>query len=121
KSENEQLHKEAREERQRILREAREAYSMLKDEAQVDGKKAVDKIIEDARDAIKIEKQAALREVKVQVASFALDIAEKLMKKNLASDASQKGLVEDYINDLKLNSDHGQYSRCFTICKITLG
>jgi F-type H+-transporting ATPase subunit b len=103
KSDNEKLLKEAREERERILREAREISNKMKDEAQHDAKKTADKIIEDARAAINIEKQAALKDVRIQVAMFSLDIAEKLMKKNLASDKSQKELVESYIKDLKTN------------------
>lgn len=103
KSDNEKLLKEAREERDRILREAREVSNKLKDEAQADAKKSADKIVDDARAAIQVEKEAALKEVKIQVAMFSLQIAEKLMKKNLSSDKEQKNLVESYINELKLN------------------
>ena len=87
----------------KCLREAREAANRMKDEAQADAKKSADKIIEDARAAINIEKQAALKEVKIQVAMFSLEIAEKLMKKNLSNDKAQKDLVEGYIKDLKVN------------------
>jgi F-type H+-transporting ATPase subunit b len=73
------------------------------EEAKGEAKKSADKIIEDAKAAINIEKQAALKEVKIQVANFALEVAGKLMKKNLESDPAQKALVGDYINDLKLN------------------
>lgn len=103
RSDNEKLLKEARTERERILREAREVSNRMKEEAQQDAKKSADKIIEDAKAAINIEKQAALKEIKIQVSMFALDIAEKLMKKNLSSDKSQKELVEGYIKDLKIN------------------
>jgi F-type H+-transporting ATPase subunit b len=103
RSDNERLLKDAREERERILREAREVSNRMKEEAQQDAKKAADKIIEDARAAINIEKQAALKEVRIQVSMFALDVAEKLMKKNLSNDKAQKELVEGYIKDLKIN------------------
>ncbi len=103
KADNEKLLQEAREERERIMRQAREAANRMLEEAQTDAKKTADKIIDDARAAINIEKQAALKEVKVQVAMFSLEIAEKLMKKNLAGDKEQRALVETYINDLKLN------------------
>jgi F-type H+-transporting ATPase subunit b len=103
RSDNEKLLKEAREERDRILREARDVSNRMKDEAQADAKKTADRIIEDAKAAINIEKQAALKEVKIQVAMFSLDIAEKLMKKNLSSDKAQKDLVESYVKDLKTN------------------
>ena len=103
KSDNEKLLKEAREERDRILREAREASNRMKDDAAAEAKKSAEKIIDDARAAINIEKEAALKEVKIQVALFSLQVAEKLMKKNLAGDKEQKELVEGYIKDLKLN------------------
>jgi F-type H+-transporting ATPase subunit b len=103
KSDNEKLLKEAREERDRMLREAREAANRLKEEAQVEAKKAGERIVEDARVAINIEKQAALKDVRTQVAMFSLEIAEKLMKKNLADDKSQKDLVQNYLKDLKIN------------------
>jgi F-type H+-transporting ATPase subunit b len=103
KGENEKLLREAREERERIMREAREASNRMKEEATTEAKKAADKIISDARAAITVEKQAALKEVKVQVAMFSLEIAEKLMKKNLSSDKAQKELVEQYIKDVKVN------------------
>src|SRR5687768_14649900 len=95
KSENEKLLKEAREERDKILKEAREVSNRLKDDAQHEAKKAADKIINDARAAINIEKQAALKEVRIQVALFSLEVAERLMKKNLSDDKSQKELVEN--------------------------
>ncbi|QOI96599.1 MAG: F0F1 ATP synthase subunit B [Flammeovirgaceae bacterium] len=103
KADNEKLLKEAREERDKILKEAREASNRLKEEAQMEAKKSADKIIDDARQAIQIEKQAALKDVKIQVALFSLQIAEKLMKKNLADDKTQKELVESYLKDLKIN------------------
>ena len=103
KADNEKLLRDAREERERIMREAREASNKMREEATMDAKKAADKIITDARAAINIEKQAALKEVKVQVAMFSLQVAEKLMKKNLSTDKAQKELVEEYVNDIKVN------------------
>jgi F-type H+-transporting ATPase subunit b len=103
KSDNEKLLRDARDERDRMLREAREVANRMKDDAQGEAKKAAERIIDDARTAINIEKQAALKDVRIQVAMFSLEIAEKLMKKNLADDKSQKELVESYIKDLKIN------------------
>jgi len=103
KSDNEKLLKEARDERDKMLREAREVSNRLKEEAQADAKKAGDKIIDDARAAIIIEKEAALKEVRIQVAMFSLEVAEKLIKKNLSDDKAQKDLVEGFIKELKLN------------------
>jgi F-type H+-transporting ATPase subunit b len=103
KSDNEKLLKESREERDRILREARDAANRLHDEAQVNAKKNADRIIEDAKAIIHTEKQAAMRDVKAQVAMFSLEISEKLIKKNLSDDKQQKELIDTYMKDLKLN------------------
>lgn len=103
KSDNEKLLREAREERDKILRDAREAANRLHDQAQADAKKNADKIIEDAKAIIQTEKNAALRDVKAQVAMFSLEIAEKLIKNNLKDDKAQKELADTFIKDLKLN------------------
>jgi F-type H+-transporting ATPase subunit b len=103
KSDNEKLLREAREERDKILREAREAANRLHDQAQTDAKKNADKIIEDAKAIIQTEKNAALRDVKTQVAMFSLEIAEKLIKNNLKDDKAQRELADTFIKDLKLN------------------
>ena len=103
KSDNEKLLKEAREERDRILKDAKDAANRLHDEAQVAARKNADRIIEDAKAVIHTEKQAALRDVKAQVAMFSLAISEKLIKKNLSEDKQQKELVDTFIKDLKLN------------------
>jgi F-type H+-transporting ATPase subunit b len=103
KSDNEKLLREAREERDKILKEAREAANRMHDQAQADAKKNADKIIEDAKAIIQTERNAALRDVKSQVAMFSLEIAEKLIKNNLKEDKAQKELAETFIKDLKLN------------------
>ncbi|MFN7258853.1 MAG: F0F1 ATP synthase subunit B, partial [Cyclobacteriaceae bacterium] len=90
KSDNEKLLKEAREERDRMLKDAKDAANRLHDEAQVAARKNADRIIEDAKAVIHTEKQAALRDVKAQVAMFSLAISEKLIKKNLSEDKQQK-------------------------------
>jgi F-type H+-transporting ATPase subunit b len=88
---------------EKILRDARDAAGRLHDQAQADAKKNADKIIEDAKAIIQTEKNAALRDVKEQVAMFSLEIAEKLIKNNLKDDKAQRELAETFIKDLKLN------------------
>lgn len=103
KSGNEKLLKEARDERDHILRDARDAANRLHDQAQGDAKKNADRLISEAKSVINIEKQAALRDVRAQVAQFSLDIAEKLMRKNLSGDKAQKEMIDGFIKDIKLN------------------
>ena len=68
-----------------------------------EAKKQGDRMIEDAREAIQTEKNAALADVKNQVAMLSVQIAEKLLRKNLADEKEQKALVEDFVKDLNLN------------------
>lgn len=100
---NEQLLREAREERDKILRDARDAANRLSDQMQNEAKKTADRMIEDAKAVINTEKNAALRDVKEQVALFSLQIAEKLIKKNLSTDQAQKDLVAEFLKETKLN------------------
>lgn len=102
-ADNEKLLKEARDERDRMLKQARETANRMIDEARAEARKSADKIIDDARQAIHLEKQAALREVKVQVAEFALQIAGKLLKKNLETDKAQQDLIEKYLKEISVN------------------
>ena len=74
KADNEVLLKQAREERDKILSQAREAGNRIHDEAQAEAKKNADRLIQDAKSVINIEKQAALRDVRAQVAQFSIEI-----------------------------------------------
>ncbi|EMR01817.1 F0F1 ATP synthase subunit B [Cesiribacter andamanensis] len=103
KAENERLIDEARAERERIIREANVAAKNLIEEAKGEAQKQAQRQLEEARIAINTEKQAAMADVKRQVALLSLDIAEKLLRKELSNEAAQKALVQDYVSELKVN------------------
>lgn len=103
KAENERLLDEAKVERDRIIKEANAAAKRIVEEASNEASKEAQKHIAEARIAINTEKQAAMAEVKAQVARLSVEIAEKLMRHELNSDAAQKALVQDYIQELKVN------------------
>ena len=94
---------EARAERDAMLKEAREMKEKMiadsKNEAQVQGQK----MIEQAKAAIESEKNAAMAELKLQVSTLSLSIAEKLLKEELSNKESQTKLVEKMLGDVKLN------------------
>jgi len=102
-ADNQKLLQEARAERDQLLKEATEIANKIKEEAKVDASKQAEKIITDARKAIEVEKNAALAEVTTKVASLSLDIAEKVLRKNLSDDKASKELVSEYVKDIKLN------------------
>lgn len=102
-SDNQKLLQEARAERDKLLKEATDVATKIKEEAKSDASKQADKIIADAKAAIEVEKNAALKEVTTKVAMLSLEIAEKVIRKNLSEDKAQKALAEDFMKDLKLN------------------
>ena len=103
KADNQKLLDQARVERDQILKDATAAASRLREEAKADAQKISDKMVEDARGAINAEKQAALAEVKDQVARLSLEVAEIVLKDKLKDDKSQKDLVSKYLKEIKLN------------------
>lgn len=103
KAENEKLLAEARKERDEILAKAHESSNRMIEEAKEEATKAGNQMIEKAKAVIDTEKKAALAEVKTQVATLTLEVSEKLLRKNLSDDKAQKELVDEFVNDLKLN------------------
>ncbi len=102
-SDNEKLLEEARLERDKIIKEALAVANNIKDEAKTDASKISGKMIEDAKLAINNEKQAALTEMKNQVASLSLEIAERLLRQTLDDQPKQSQLVDQYLQDLNIN------------------
>ncbi|TPD71992.1 F0F1 ATP synthase subunit B [Flavobacterium microcysteis] len=102
-ADNERILHEARMERDVLLKEAREMKDKMiadsKHEAQIQG----ERMIEQAKAAIEAEKNAAMAELKSQVSSLSLDIAEKLLKEELSNKEAQTKLVEKMLGDVKLN------------------
>lgn len=103
KAENDQILKEARAERDSILKEAKEAANHMIEEAKSKSKVEAQKIVESARLNINNEKAAAIAEIKTHVATLAVEIAEKVVRGELASDEKQKALAEKLAGDIQMN------------------
>ncbi|MCI5082102.1 MAG: F0F1 ATP synthase subunit B [Saprospiraceae bacterium] len=103
KAENEQLLIEAREERAKILKEAKEAKETIIEEAKDKAKEEAQKIVASAKQEIENQKMAAVTEVKNQMGKMAIEIAEKVMRKDLAADSGQKDFVNRLVDEFKLN------------------
>lgn len=100
---NEKIIIEARIERDQMLKEAREIKDKIIGEAADAAKEEGRKLLEQARQNIELEKTAAIVEIKNQVANLSVEIAEKILKKELSSDAKQKEYIETLIKGAKLN------------------
>ncbi|PTX45073.1 ATP synthase F0 subcomplex B subunit [Christiangramia gaetbulicola] len=103
RSDNEQLMKEARAERDAILREARELKEKVIADASEEAKVKADKIVADAKRSIELEKQSAMAELKNHVAELSVEIAEKIVRKELSGKNEQHQMIEKMIGDAKLN------------------
>lgn len=103
KSANEDLLKEARLERDKMLKEARDTKDAIVNEAKEKAQEEGDKIITAARDTIRNEKMAAVTELKNQVGKLSIEIAERILKSELSAEAKQKALVDNLLDDVKLN------------------
>ena len=103
KAANEELLEKARVERDAILASARDAARKYEEEQVGIAQAKAAKMLEETRLAIQNEKQAALTEVKNQVAQLSLDITEKLLRQQLADQEAQRALVGKFLNEQSLN------------------
>lgn len=102
-ADNEKLLKEARAEREEMLKDARGIKEKMIADARDEAKAEADKMIAKAQAAIENEKKMAISEVKKQVADLSLEIAEKVVKQELADKNKQMELVDQMLGQAKLN------------------
>ena len=100
---NEQLLKEAKEERDNILRDARHVRDSLIEEAKDKANAEANRIVENAKASIENEKMAALTDIKNQLAELSIEIAEKIIRAELAEKGKHKELIDRMINEVKQN------------------
>lgn len=103
KAENERILADARAERDTMIREARELRESMISEAKNKAKAEGDKMLAAARESIQNEKMAAITDLKNQVAQLSIDIAEKIISRELSSENKQKELIGDLLKEVKLN------------------
>jgi F-type H+-transporting ATPase subunit b len=103
KSDNEKILAEARAERDKMIRDAKGITDKMiadaKEKAVLEG----NKLIADAREAIQQEKAAMVSQMKKDMASFSIEIAEKVIRRELLDKTSQEALVSSLISEAKLN------------------
>ncbi|MGC4129861.1 MAG: F0F1 ATP synthase subunit B [Bergeyella sp.] len=103
KAENEVIIREAKAERDAILKEAREIKEKIVGEAKDAAKAEGDKMIEQAKQSIDAEKTAAMSDIKNQIGVLSVGIAEQILKQKLDNTDAQNALVENILNQSKLN------------------
>ncbi len=102
-NEIEKIRQEGRIEREQMMKDTRLVASKMEDDARENATKEYNRIVADAKQEIEAQKNNAMSDVRKQVATLSLQIAERLIKEELSNDSAQKQLVENYLNDIKVN------------------
>lgn len=100
---NEKITALAKLERDNLLKEAKELKDKILEEAKEEAKAEAKKIIDHAVQSVHKEKNEAINEIKNQIAALSVDIAEKILKQKLGDDKKQKELLENLIDNIDLN------------------
>ena len=103
KAENEALLAEARIERAKILKEAKEAAANFEKDEREKTKEKIKKMMEEAKQQIENQRMAAVIDVKNQIGLMAIEISEKVLKKELKGDKDQENFVNTLVDELNIN------------------
>jgi F-type H+-transporting ATPase subunit b len=98
--EGESILQEAREKQAQILKEAAETRKVIVEQAQAKARQEGARLLEEARVAIEQEKKAAIADIRQQVATLSVEIAEKVLRASLKDDASQMALIDRMLDDV---------------------
>jgi F-type H+-transporting ATPase subunit b len=98
--EGESILQEAREKQAQILKEAAETRDAIVEKAQDKARQEGARLLDDARAAIEQEKKAAIADIRKQVATLSVEIAEKVLKQNLKDDKAQMDLIERMLDEV---------------------
>lgn len=99
---NEDLMREAREEREVLLKEARDIRDKEIATAKERAKAEAEALLARARTDIQNEKNAAITEMKNQVAELSIQVAERILREKLADTAAQQALVDKVMAEAEL-------------------
>ena len=96
----EELLMEAREKQAQILREASETRDPIVGQAQEKAHEESARILSEAKAEIESQKQAAIRDIRAQVAELSVQIAEKILQKELSTSAEQTQFIDRLLDDV---------------------
>ena len=98
--EGELLLQQAREQQSKILKEASDTRDAIVEKSQDKARDEGARIISDAKAEIQNEKQAAIRDIRNQVAELSVQIAEKILRQKLSGDKEQNELIDRLLDEV---------------------
>lgn len=103
KASNEKMLQEAIQEREAMLRQANTMKEGIIAEAKHKAQTEADRIVENARLNILNEKNAAMVELKNQIANLSIEMAEKMLREELSNKDKHRLFVEKQMENIKFN------------------
>ena len=100
-TEQERIISETRAQQNKLMQEAAAERDRMIAQAQDKAREEAQKIMDEARVRIQEEKEAAIKEVRKEVVVISLAIAEKVVRKDLSTDASQKALADRLLDEMQ--------------------
>ena len=101
--EGESILQEAREKQAQILREAAQTRDAIVEKAQDKARTEGARLLDEAKAAIEQEKKAAIADIRQQVATLSVEIAEKVLRANLKDNQSQMDLIDRMLDEVSVN------------------
>ena len=98
-AESEQILKKAREQQAQILKEAMATRDNIVKDAQIKAQVEGQRILDEAKDLIRVEKENALKDIREQVADLSIQIAEKMLRKELKKSSEQTEMIDRLLNE----------------------
>lgn len=99
-AESEQILKKAREQQAQILKEAMATRDNIVKDAQIKAQVEGQRILDEAKDLIRVEKENALKDIREQVADLSIQIAEKMLRKELKKSSEQTEMIDRQLNEI---------------------
>jgi len=105
KSEHKQLLIEAKEERDKLLLDARKLIEKMHDNAKIRREKETDVMMAETREAIQNEKMKALMEIKNEIANLSIEIAEKILREDLKENSRQEFVIYKWVEEMQFGKN----------------
>ncbi len=100
-AEHERMLEDARTERRKILDEAAEVKKTIIQQAKDQAKDEADKLLAEAKVRIEAETESALKEIRIQIATLSVEVAQKVIEKNLSDDRQQMDFVYKMLDEME--------------------
>lgn len=103
KAESDRLLTQAREEQAKILKEAVSARDRIISEARARAQAEARRALDETRQQIIAEKESAINDVRRQVAVLSVDVAEKILRKDLSGEKEHLDLIDRMVDEMMIN------------------